>query len=569
MCGFYFQFNKKKSNFVNFKKILELLKHRGPDDSGIYTRNKILAIHTLLKIQDITSNSKQPFCIKFNKKKFNIIYNGEIYNKEEIKQKILRLTNYKFKTDGDTELFLLSFILWGENFIKKIEGMFAYVIWSEDSKKIYFGRDQFAQKPLYYFDSKKYLIISSEIKPILMALNFHKEKINLNKASIKNYFLTNNFSNDKNTFFQEINQINGGNSGNLINEKIKVKKILKLKKPNKKNNFFYKLSEFENFIEKIVNQHLIGKVKTGIALSSGADSRFLLYLISKNKKILKNLTAFTFAFENFKNETQDAKIICKKLNINHVCVYLKDKYLIKEFKRLIKFNEFPLGGLPQIAMFKLCEKAKKKGIKVLIGGYGADEHFGSYKSFSSKTTIENQLVDGRIFNNEEFIKKPKIIKNSKKFIKKNFYEKKIDYFINLKIPRTSLMCDRFSMSNSVEFRNPFLDRRIYDFLNLINYKHIQKLKKYPIVQILNQRGLFMHKYIKNYIQSPQKQFMKNKNIIKILRSIIEDKDFSKNFDFIKIDKIITKIEKNQILAWQIMNVYFFFHAFKKFFFKKK
>jgi asparagine synthase (glutamine-hydrolysing) len=564
MCGFYFQYNKKESNFICSKKILKSLKHRGPDDNGVYKKKNILAIHTLLKIQDITSNSKQPYSIKFNKKKFNIIYNGEIYNKKEIKEKILKLTNYQFKTDGDTELFLLSFILWGKNFIKKIEGMFSYVIWCEDSKKIYFGRDQFAQKPLYFFDTSKYLILSSEIKPILMALNFYKEKISLNKVSIKNYFLTNNFSNNKNTFFQKIKQINGGDSGYLVNKKIKIKKILKLKKPNKKNITFQKVDDFENFIENIVNQHLIGKVKTGIALSSGADSRFLLYLISKNKKILKNLTAFTFVFENLKNEAHDVKIICKKLNINHVCIYLKNKSLLKEFKKLIKFNEFPLGGLPQIAMFKLCEKAKKKGIKVLIGGYGADEHFGSYKSFSSRATIENQLVDGRIFNNQEFIKKPNKIKNNKKLIKKSFYNKKIDYFVNLKIPRTSLMCDRFSMSNSVEFRNPFLDRRVYNFINLTNYTYIQNIKKYPIIQILKQKGLFMNKYVKNYIQSPQKQFMKNKKIIKILRGITNDKIFSKNFDFIKIDRIITKIKTNEILAWQIMNIYFFFHTFKKF-----
>ena len=86
MCGFYFQFNKKKSEFVNSHNILKLLNHRGPDSNGVFKSQRILAIHTLLKIQDISNKSRQPFSIRFRSKKFNIVYNGEIYNKKEIKE---------------------------------------------------------------------------------------------------------------------------------------------------------------------------------------------------------------------------------------------------------------------------------------------------------------------------------------------------------------------------------------------------------------------------------------------------------------------------------------------------
>ena len=206
---FIFSIIKKNYEFLNSNKIFKLLKHRGPDDKGLYFKKKILAIHTLLKIQDVSNKSKQPFSIKSLKiKNLTLFIMEKFITKMKLRKKILTTTQYKFKTDGDTELFLLSFILWGENFIKKIEGMFAYVIWSENSERIHFGRDQFVQKPLYYFDSKKYLILSSEIKPILLALNFHKEKISFNVESIKNYILNNNFSNNEETFFKEIKQIN-------------------------------------------------------------------------------------------------------------------------------------------------------------------------------------------------------------------------------------------------------------------------------------------------------------------------------------------------------------------------
>ena len=112
--------------------------------------------------------------------------------------------------------------------------------------------------------------------------------------------MNNNFSNNEETFFKEIKQINGGNIGTVIKKKTKIKKILKLKRPNKGKKRSINIGEFENFFENIVNQHMVGKVKTGIALSSGADSRFLLYLISKNKKFSKNLTAFTLLLKTLK-----------------------------------------------------------------------------------------------------------------------------------------------------------------------------------------------------------------------------------------------------------------------------
>ena len=565
MCGFYFQYNKTKSKFINSNEILELLSHRGPDASGIYKNDNILAIHTLLKIQDISDKSIQPFSIIFGKKKFNIIYNGEIYNKSEIKEKITQTIKYQFKTDGDTELFLLSFIIWGENFIKKIEGMFAYVIWEEKNQKIYFGRDLFMQKPLYYLNTKKYLILSSEIKPILQAAKLYKEKISFNKKSIIRYFLTNNFSNDKYTFFNSINQLKGGYIGSQIKKKITIKKCLNLKKPNKIKTKVENIYKFEKFSEIVVNQHLVGKVKTGIALSSGADSSYLLYLINKNKKISKNLTAFTFAFENFKNEFKDAKKICKKLNINHEVVYLKTNELFEDFQELIKYNEFPIGGLPTLAMYRLCKKANQKGIKVLIGGFGADEHFGSYKTFQQRMVRDNQLIDGRIFNNKKFLTNSNHSKKySNKVVIQNFYQKKMNYFLNIKIPRSSLMCDRFSMSNSLEFRNPFLDKRIYNFINEIDYEYIKKNQKKIILTILNSKGLFRAKYNKNYIQSPQSKYVKQKKIIKFLMNIIYDVDFNNNFDFLKINSIIKNINNNQILAWQVMNIYIFFNSFKEF-----
>ena len=564
MCGFYFQFNKKKSEFVNSHNILKLLNHRGPDSNGVFKSQRILAIHTLLKIQDISNKSRQPFSIRFRSKKFNIVYNGEIYNKKEIKEKILKKTKYKFKTDGDTEIFLLSFILWGENFIEKIEGMFAYVIWQDETNKIYFGRDQFMQKPLYFFNSKEFLILSSEIKPILHALKFYKKEVIFDNNAIKHYLLTNNFTNNKNTFFKSVNQLDVGKIGSLVKGKIKTKKVLKLKKFNK-NKKINDIKQFESFSENIVKQHLIGKVKTGIALSSGADSQYLLYLISKNKKLSKNLTAFTFGFEKFNNEIKNAQKICKKLNIDHSVIYLKENEIFDDFQKLIRFCEFPVTGVPTIAMYKLCKKAKESGIKVLIGGYGADEHFGSYRTFLQKKLKDNQFVDSRIFDNRIFIKNlTKKNKYQNKHFEGDFYEKKINYFLNLKIPRTSLMCDRFSMSNSLEFRNPFLDRRMYNFINQLKYKHLQSGKKDIIIKILKNNDLFKNNYKKNYLQSPQIQYMKNKNVIKFLENIVNDTQFLLCFNFLKINGIVRKIKKNQILAWQIMNIYYLFQTFRKF-----
>ena len=178
-------------------KTINQISYRGPDNQSIFIENNVGMAHARLSIIDLSPEANQPFTSLDNN--YIIIYNGEIYNFQEIKEELIK-EGIKFKTNSDTEVLLNSYIFWGESFIKKLNGMFAFVIFDKKSKEVFVGRDRFGVKPLYYFNYNNLLIFSSEIKGILNYLS----KVEINTESIYEYFVFQNLLRNK-TFFKNIN----------------------------------------------------------------------------------------------------------------------------------------------------------------------------------------------------------------------------------------------------------------------------------------------------------------------------------------------------------------------------
>ena len=155
MCGFLI------TNFKNIKNQNKILHHRGPDNFRSFSIDGINFNFNRLKIVDLNNRSNQPFIYD----KYILVYNGEIYNYLEIKEKLKKL-NYKFKTSSDTEVLLFSYIQWGKKCLKMFEGMFSFCIYDKSKKEFFIARDAFGIKPLFYYFNQKQFIISSEIKNI-------------------------------------------------------------------------------------------------------------------------------------------------------------------------------------------------------------------------------------------------------------------------------------------------------------------------------------------------------------------------------------------------------------------
>lgn len=168
MCGIVGIVNFKKDIQEQEQLITEMfntLDKRGPDESGIYLNHDINFGHSRLAILDI-ENGKQPMSYRINDNTYTIVYNGQIYNSKELKD-ILVKKGFEFTGHSDTEVLLKSYIYFGKDVLKYLNGIFAFAIWNEKTRELFLARDRFGIKPLYYTIRNGNFIFASEIKAIL------------------------------------------------------------------------------------------------------------------------------------------------------------------------------------------------------------------------------------------------------------------------------------------------------------------------------------------------------------------------------------------------------------------
>ena len=577
MCGYIFYLDKKNldiSKKKQLEKVTKLIKHRGPDYNENFSNNKIFAHHCRLSIQDLNQRSKQPFFSK--DKRYMLLFNGEIYNFKILKKKLLK--KYNFVTSSDTEVILASYLIYGDKFLSKINGMFSILIYDFKLNKFVIARDPFGQKPLYYYHDQNCFIASSEIKPIQKLM-----KLKVDKTELSNYFIENNFAYKRKTIIQNIHQLNAGEIGKFhgFNRSNSIqlnryfsKKDLKFH-PFKNNNI---LNPLKNTIKK----HLISDAKIGVAISSGLDSRSIcaiLSLLKQNKKIVK---AYFVEFENFKLEKSEVIRFCKYFKINLEIITVKPKDIIKKFESCIEYNESPLGGIMNIGLFMLCEKAKKDNLKVLLGGYGLDEALGGYDILNPNIFLNfkknsTTLIDGTNLDNQKMILgvnyKTKKSRTKSTLNEKSIHKKQIDLLFQGKIPKTLHMVDRFSMSNSIEFRNPYIDLDfVKSCLQMPKKNYFNKnIGKMPVRNILksNFKDYKFWFEQKKSVQSPQEDWFRQKDIKRWINKIIKQQSLYTNNTFLNRKEVnkyweqFKEKKKNFSLPiWQIINLYYLNKIFK-------
>ncbi len=513
MCGFFFIKKKRKYNFDRNKinSACKLLSHRGPDDHKIFSNDDIFIEFFRLSIQDLSKNGMQPMISKSRKN--IIIFNGEIYNFKKLKK---YLGNIKLISNSDTEVILNLYEKIGNKIFEKIEGMFSFIIYNFETKKILAARDQFGIKPLYFFENDKSLIFSSEIKPILKYLN----EIEINNDSLSEYFFLGKQDHSNKTFFKNIKAIEPSHYYYFNNnKKIKYKywSIFSNSKHNKSEkqniNKLYKMMS-ENF-----DKYLISDKKVGVFLSSGVDSSSIASFVSK--KVDYKIDSFTYDFKDSYSfgESKNAKITSKKLKINNFTYTLDPKEVVNKFDKLTNILESPFTSIRLFAINGLYELAKSKKYNVIIEGAGGDEILGGYNynlfpyyldkskstnkimkyfidfALKSKKGFETEMlnristlslqgastsdatpfVDINCFNKDYLDKiiSEKFYENNDPLInfrKMNCLQRsQIQDIKYIKLPRNLKYTDRISMNNNIETRLPFLDINVAKYcFNLSN-----------------------------------------------------------------------------------------------------
>jgi asparagine synthase (glutamine-hydrolysing) len=516
MCGIYI------SNFTSDSEVIDKLnkvKFRGPDNLSIKRFGSIILGHLRLSIIDLDVRSNQPFTYK----NLSIIFNGEIYNYKDLRSELNTL-GYHFITESDTEVILLGFYHFGRDFIKKLNGMFAILIYDSLANKIFAFRDRVGVKPLYYSLSDGKFEAASQIQQL-------NNNGKIDKDALISYYMS-GFIPSPFSIYENIKKLEPGSilEFDLNNLKVNISKFWDLEKlPNKlKSNYKKTKEELETLIEDCVKIRLNTDVPLGAFLSGGIDSPIVTYYSNKNSQ--NKINSFTIGFEEKSfNESLTAKYYSKIIDTIHNEKVVSAESLIETLPEFLTVYDEPFSDSSAIPTLLLSKYTKSK-VTVSLSGDGSDEIFLGYNHFNNlfylnffykipfflrraivKFVPLRLLPKGNILKKvlsfkkiEDFMietfygagvdyiteKSENVINHYEKYLSysENYLEKMSDFSIKFWLENDSnVKVDRASMFNSLEVRSPFLDYRLIEFARKIpaKYKFKNGSKKIILKDILS------------------------------------------------------------------------------------
>jgi asparagine synthase (glutamine-hydrolysing) len=486
---------------------IELLKHmnnaiyhRGPDDEGLFTDDRVGLAHRRLSILDLTKAGRQPMLYQ---DKFAITYNGEIYNYLELREQLTSL-GYRFNTKTDTEVVLAAYHEWGKDCVKKFNGMWAFVIYDIEKKILFCSRDRFGIKPLYYRKKNDKLLIGSEIKQLVC------RSLCANQDAVVDFLVFGYSDHTNNTFFNDIAVLPAG--FNMIVElstlKIELERYYQLKQSEPILPMSPKemVNNYLQLFESAVNLRLRSDVAVGTCLSGGLDSSAITTIAAKNNPGFNCFTAKST--EVVTDESAYAHLLTHELGLCwHRVLPTFDDYK-DNLERLAYVQEEPYASPSIFMQYKVLEQAKLSGIKVMLDGQGGDETLLGYERYfpamlSGKSLCAMLMLSRQIAANSKlnflqvwkyyhyftnyklrkFVKKrqvtdwlsPTMLSGLNHLLHYELYAKSYSNLFKLQqlelestqLPHLLRHEDKNSMHHSVETRLPFLDYRLVEFsLNL-------------------------------------------------------------------------------------------------------
>ena len=599
MCGFLLTCNLK-TNLTNFNSALKIINHRGPDFSFTHydPYNNIYIGHNRLSIIDIEAGN-QPFWSE--DKKTCIIYNGEIYNFKILRSQLIE-KGINFKSNSDTEVILNVYKFLGSGSFDLLEGMFAFVIIDFEKGNIIFSRDYYGKKPIYFYFKNNVLIISSELRPIIILL---KKNVTISNKNFESFLSNGYYSSNKTIYSEVLKQ----DKNSFISYNFKEKKFIK------KNNIYakelkknIKSIDFKKNLFDSVEKRLIADKEVGCFLSGGIDSTIVSIIASS---INPNIKTFSIFFDDKKyDESKNINYITKKYGLKNYSLRVDDKIISENLNEIFDISE-PICDSSIIPTY-ILSKFTKSHVDVALSGDGADELFYGYNVFDALylsfyfnkfkiSKIINYLFNEKYYsegnsyfnflfilkkflnglrvpdnnrlneflrpiyrhqiNNLINIKDDINVSDKKKFHNSNEYMKFnrsliIDNYLNYNI---LAKCDLASMKASLELRSPFLDLSLIDQeYSLSKYKFNYKknffrkhLNEIVDKDIINQKkhgfavpnNLIFNKNNIDYFYSLENRFNLNTKYLKDLFKLnLDNKINLKNFfwGFIHLNKIIDK-----------------------------
>lgn len=592
----------------------QALQHRGPDDQSFYLDDKVSLGHRRLAIIDLSPAGRQPKCNEDGS--IWIVFNGEIYNFQEIRSK-LEESDHKFSSNTDTEVIIHAYEEWGTGCVERFNGMWAFAIYDKNKGTIFFSRDRFGVKPLYFCQDEKGLIFSSEIKGILQ----HSINRIPNDKVVYDFLILGFVDHSPDTFFQGIKRLMPGESMTYDLSESTMKKF-RWYDLDRRPPATEMISEegaakrIRELFEDSVRYRLISDVPVGSCLSGGIDSSSIVYAMRKNSA-KSEIKTFSMVFPGKKQDEStfiNEVVAAAKVEAHKVSPTSDD--LLKDLNDLIWTQEEPFGSLSIYGQYKVMELANKAGMKVLLDGQGSDEIFAGYfiyykyylfesllslrLSEAKKTSraMKNKINDMILFPamtilsslgfSQGFLKnlwlrKMKHLKGFERFelsnplLDRGFDLNRALYsdLTGYSIPQLLRYEDKNSMRWSIESRVPFLDYRLVELAMSLpsSYKIREGTTKYILRKAL--KGLVSDRILERKdkigFATPDGDWLMAPDFADMEREILNS-DMFRSRKYWKQEEVVnlldenlgsgTKFKKDHMdVLWRIINVELWLRTF--------
>lgn len=588
-------------NFKDERKIREMIAathYRGPDADGLFVEEGVSLGHNRLSVIDLSTLANQPMFDTSNE--LVIVFNGEIYNFQDIKSELEG--EYKFKTKSDTEVILAGYRKWGKGVFSRLNGMYGLAIWDKRNETLVCARDHMGMKPLYYFWDGSKFIFASELRAIFT----HEVPRELNVESF-NHFIRVNYVPEPMTLVKNIFKLPPAHCLTLRGDSLSIEGYIDKDIERFEGSYGEAREKLRNTVLGAVERHLTADVPVGVYLSGGIDSSTVLYAMSE---VRKNIETFTIGFSledkgeepKFNHDFYLAEKTAKHFGTNHNPIVISSEDAVDVFDEVATHNSDPVSNPTSIAMFLLARHAKSK-VTVALTGNAGDELLGGYERYryaleayyyrklpnflrslgdKHKQIRKLNLGDLDLYAQFMFEKDPKIkrvvsenmFKDSSE-IKKYYGERYISKFpgdsaeklLNTDqrswlVDHFFMLTDKMSMASALEERMPLADMELVDFARSLPREY--KVSLFQTKKILKDafrdslpEDLF-HQPKRGWF-SPAAKWLREPGFRKLAEEILREDYYRGTKDLfnwseisVMLSKHIDKSEYNLTLIWAIL-----------------
>lgn len=355
------------------KRMTAVLEHRGPDGQGLHVDREVGLGHRRLSIIDVAGGA-QPIANEDGS--VSVVFNGEIYNFIELRRE-LEGFGHTFRTQSDTEVIVHAYEQWGEDCVRRFNGMFAFALWDARRRELLLARDHLGVKPLYYTCIGDRLLFASEIKALLQDPHCRRE---VDLDALIELFTFRCVPSPK-TLFRNIYKLPPGHRLRATHKGVRTSRFWDWAPGEPRNGSEAALAEeYQALLEDAVRLQMRSDVPLGLFLSSGVDSGALLAIMSRYSA--GPVQSFTIGFEDGEhcNEIDDARELARRFGAEHYHLTVRPEDYVRYFERYLLDIEEPVAHEAAPA-FHFVSRLARHRVKVALTGQGADEPWAGYDRY--------------------------------------------------------------------------------------------------------------------------------------------------------------------------------------------